>query len=335
VLATIALVFATVLSSAPAVGAAPAQPSNDGYVLLGGDGGVFPFGVPFSGSPASTHGCPDNTTDRTEPNGTCWSLALTPSGNGYWVLNGDTGDVFPFGDAASFGEPATDFVGVSRELVPNMVQIVATPSGLGYWVYEVGQSDLGMVSDFGDAGFFGDTTTYVQGHGGVALNGSPVGMAATPTGQGYWEVRSDGGVFSFGDAQFYGSTGALHLAAPIIGITATPTGGGYWLYAADGGVFSFGDAVFYGSTGAIHLAAPIVGMAANPAGPGYWLAAADGGVFSFGNARFYGSTGNLQLAAPVMSMTSAANGRGYWMVAYDGGIFVLRIVRGIAADLIL
>ena len=29
-----------------------------------------------------------------------------------------------------------------------------------------------------------------------------VGMAATPTGRGYWLVAADGGIFSFGDAGF-------------------------------------------------------------------------------------------------------------------------------------
>ncbi len=43
-------------------------------------------------------------------------------------------------------------------------------------------------------------------------------MAATPSGAGYWLVASDGGVFSFGDAQFFGSTGAIHLNQPIVGI---------------------------------------------------------------------------------------------------------------------
>jgi hypothetical protein len=30
-------------------------------------------------------------------------------------------------------------------------------------------------------------------------------MAATPTGLGYWLVAADGGIFTFGDASFYGS----------------------------------------------------------------------------------------------------------------------------------
>ena len=33
-------------------------------------------------------------------------------------------------------------------------------------------------------------------------------MATTPDKRGYWLVAADGGIFSFGDARFYGSTGA-------------------------------------------------------------------------------------------------------------------------------
>jgi len=98
-----------------------------------------------------------------------------------------------------------------------------------------------------------------------------VGMAATPDGKGYWLVASDGGIFSFGDAQFYGSTGSFSLNEPVVGMAATPDGKGYWLVASDGGIFSFGDARFFGSEGGTQLVAPAVGMAATPNGDGYWL----------------------------------------------------------------
>ena len=146
-------------------------------------------------------------------------------------------------------------------------------------------------------------------------------MAATPDGGGYWLVASDGGIFSFGDAAFYGSTGGIHLNQPIVGMAATPDGGGYWLVASDGGIFSFGDATFYGSTGATHLNQPIVGMAPTPDGGGYWLVASDGGIFSFGDATFYGSTGGTHLNQPIVGMTTTPDGGGYWLVASDGGIF--------------
>ena len=86
-------------------------------------------------------------------------------------------------------------------------------------------------------------------------------MAATPSGNGYWLVASDGGIFSFGDAAFYGSTGDMKLAKPIVGMAATPSGQGYWFVAADGGIFNFGDAKFEGSAGDQALPAGIVVMA--------------------------------------------------------------------------
>src|SRR6202020_587240 len=68
-----------------------------------------------------------------------------------------------------------------------------------------------------------------------------VGMAATPDGLGYWAVASDGGIFSFGDAAFEGSTGGMHLNAPIVGMAATPSGRGYWLGVTHRGIFDLRD----------------------------------------------------------------------------------------------
>jgi hypothetical protein len=89
-------------------------------------------------------------------------------------------------------------------------------------------------------------------------------MSATPSGIGYWLVASDGGIFAFGDARFFGSTGAIKLNQPIVGMGHSPSGNGYYLVAQDGGIFSFGDAGFYGSTGNIKLNKPINGMGALP-----------------------------------------------------------------------
>ncbi|MBF6558541.1 MAG: hypothetical protein IVW52_20830 [Acidimicrobiales bacterium] len=46
-------------------------------------------------------------------------------------------------------------------------------------------------------------------------------MTPTPDGRGYWMVASDGGIFSFGDAGFFGSTGSSNLNRPIVGMTPT------------------------------------------------------------------------------------------------------------------
>ncbi|MGH9164399.1 MAG: cell wall-binding repeat-containing protein, partial [Acidimicrobiales bacterium] len=177
-----------------------------------------------------------------------------------------------------------------------------------------------------DSAAFLEASTTVQR---VALLGDCSALAGvTPTGigagcgaDGYRLTAADGGVFAFGGAGFFGSTGALRLNRPIVGTSATPTDRGYWLVASDGGVFAFGDAVFAGSTGALRLNQPIVGMAATPSGRGYWLVASDGGVFAFGDARFLGSTGALRLNRPIVGMAASPTGRGYWLVSSDGGVF--------------
>jgi len=157
---------------------------------------------------------------------------------------------------------------------------------------------------------------------GVARPAGHCDVGAFQTsGQGYWEVASDGGIFTFGTAAFYGSMGSTPLNAPVVGMAATADQGGYWEVASDGGIFSFGDAQFYGSMGGIKLNAPVVGMAATPTGKGYWEVASDGGIFSFGAARFYGSMGGQHLNAPIVGMAAAPTGKGYWEVAKDGGIF--------------
>ena len=50
-------------------------------------------------------------------------------------------------------------------------------------------------------------------NGGLVLIGSPA--------MGYDLAAADGGVFSFGDARFYGSMGGTVLNQPVVGITAT------------------------------------------------------------------------------------------------------------------
>ena len=197
----------------------------------------------------------------------------------------------------------------------------AAPAALPEVIQPDTQSSYWLVDSAGEIYAYGSGMPYWGAPIGLNAAQRIVGAADSPFGLGYWMVGADGGVFSFGDAQFYGSTGAIQLNKPIVGMAATPDGGGYWLVASDGGVFSFGDAQFYGSTGAIRLNKPIVGVAATPDGGGYWLVASDGGIFAFGDAQFYGSTGSLRLNQPVVDMAATVDGAGYWLVAADGGIF--------------
>jgi Right handed beta helix region len=163
--------------------------------------------------------------------------------------------------------------------------------------------------------------------GGTQVYNTPV------PGTGYWQVASDGGVFTYGSAGFYGSTGNIKLNSPIVGMAPTQDQGGYWLVAADGGVFSFGDAPFFGSAGGTASTHPFVGMAAtpyvpgaggapaSPAGLGYWLVTSNGAILNYGDAGNFGSAINTSLNRPIVGITPTPDGKGYWLVASDGGVF--------------
>jgi hypothetical protein len=147
-------------------------------------------------------------------------------------------------------------------------------------------------------------------------------MAVTPSGNGYWLVASDGGIFAYGDAAFFGSTGGITLNKPIVGMAASATGNGYWLVASDGGIFAYGDAAFRGSTGGVRLNKPVVGMAASATGNGYWLVAADGGVFGFGDALGFGAVpGTGVNVSDVVGMGRSSGGAGYFVAARNGRVW--------------
>ena len=141
---------------------------------------------------------------------------------------------------------------------------------------------------------------------------------------GYWLAASDGGIFSFGNAQFYGSMGGRPLNAPVVGMAATADHHGYWLVASDGGIFSFGDAKFYGSTGDKVLNRPIEGMARDAEGTGYWMVAQDGGIFAFGSARYQGSLPGIGIDEDTArGLLPTSDGGGYLIYCGDGTAYEL------------
>ena len=54
----------------------------------------------------------------------------------------------------------------------------------------------------------------------MRLNAPVTGMAPTVSGDGYWLVATDGGIFTFGNAAFLGSMGGSHLNQPMNGMAA-------------------------------------------------------------------------------------------------------------------
>jgi sugar lactone lactonase YvrE len=247
--------------TAPGEPVGPAEPGaiahgaqlGSGYWLVASDGRIFAFGdARYLGSMGAI-----------PLNRPIVGMAATPTGNGYWLVASD-GGLFTFGVAKFSG--STGAIKLNKPIVG----MTATPTGNGYWLVA---SDGGIFA-FGDAAFYGSTGAIKLNKPIVSMTATPaslgtpqtpasLGTPQTPGGDGYWLVASDGGIFAFGDAAFYGSPAAQD-SQPVVGLTATASGAGYRLATSGGGVLAFGDAVFSGSVGAIGLRQPIVGMAAYP-----------------------------------------------------------------------
>ena len=155
----------------------------------------------------------------------------------------------------------------------------------------------------------------------------PIVTVPVAANEGFWLLGKDGGVFSFGTAQFYGSIGHLAGAKPIVSMAADPDGTGYWFVGADGGIFAF-RRPFWGSTGAIKLNKPIVGMAATPVRQGLLAGRLRRRHLRLRRRRV------LRLDRRHRASTSRSSGwpptpsgKGYWLVASDGGIFAFGDAR--------
>ena len=155
-----------------------------------------------------------------------------------------------------------------------------------------------------------------------------VGITPTANDGGYWLVASDGGIFSFGNADYYGSIPGLGLApagstnpkrlnAPIVGMVPSADGAGYFMVASDGGVFAFGDAKFEGSCPGIGgCSGAAVAVMPDASGNGYWLVTATGHVYAFGDAVNYGAPGPQSVAVTAAVRTD--DGAGYWLLFANG-----------------
>ena len=316
------------------------------YVTDGHDGTVTPIDVKTNTALTPIHAGP-----RLGPG----ALAVSPDGKTVYVVcanaTGGPSQLLPIDTATNTTKPAIGFVG------PAPGAIAITPDGKTAFVVESGvvlpidlatkktesrdprprvpPADRGHsrredrvrgrhgeirfgardADRRGHARAPGATITTRSFANGIAI--AP-GHAPVPN-RGYYLVASDGGVFTFGSAHFYGSTGAMTLNQPIVGMAVTPDHRGYWLVAADGGVFTFGDARFYGSLGGRHLDQPITGIAAATRG-GYWLLGAGGGVYTFGNARSHGSFTNDPPGAVSTAISGTGDGTGYLIVDTDGNV---------------
>ena len=194
-------------------------------------------------------------------------------GHGYYVLRAD-GTVLAYG-APYYGSinPALVHAGVSA------TGIALDPASGGYWVV----LSSGIVRGF-HAPYQGEA--YIRA-GGWGQYPAAVAICAGLDGRGYYVLRANGGVNSFGVRSHGSLAGHLHYGAtaPVVavGIALDSRTGGYWIATSNGNVTAF-NAPLHGSPlttahgGGRSLAT--TGIAADLGG-GYYVLGADGSVDNF------------------------------------------------------
>ncbi|HEY4963120.1 MAG TPA: hypothetical protein VIH90_00300 [Candidatus Saccharimonadales bacterium] len=153
-----------------------------------------------------------------------------------------------------------------------------------------------------------------------------VDMAMTPSGDGYYLLQADGGVFAFGDAVYSGGTNTISgVVGSPVGISASPDGRGYAIVTTAGGVYAFGGAPYYKTPGtnidpiSISYAGTPSGISYTPSSNGYAIVTTAGAVYAFGLAPGYGNASATSLThGNVVGIAYTRSGYGYYFV-HDSG----------------
>lgn len=141
---------------------------------------------------------------------------------------------------------------------------------------------------------------------------------------GYQLLSADGGLFSFGAAEFLGTPAALLPGKRWVAVSSLGDAVGLVAATADGAI------VRVGAPGSVEYkpdawpGQPVVDLAVTPDGDGFWLLDAAGGVFSHGSAAYHGSIPALELEGPrppASSIAPTPTGAGYWILDRAGGIY--------------
>ena len=188
-------------------------------------------------------------------------MAATPDGNGYWLVASD-GGIFSYGDASSTARPAPSTepahrrhgarrrtAGATGSSPPTAASsATATPSSTARRAPSTSTSPSSawprrltgrvLARRLRRRHLQLRRRRLLRLDRAIRLNMPIVGMAPTADGDGYWLVAFDGGVFTFGDAGFYGSTAGTGVYA--YGMIVDPSSPGYAVVTANGSATVFG-----------------------------------------------------------------------------------------------
>ena len=172
------------------------------------------------------------------------------------------------------------------------------------------------------AGSSPSVTPSTSRHPDPTLSSAITGMAVTPDGEGYWLVGTDGGIFAYGDAPFYGSLGSIRLNGPVVAITSTPDGEGLLAGGHRRRCLRFRGRRLLRVDGRPH-ASPARSWESRPrlTVTGTGSSPPTAACSPSATPRSTGRWGLRTWLAGVTGIAATNDGKGYWMVAGDGGVF--------------
>ncbi|HEX6348400.1 MAG TPA: hypothetical protein VF160_03300 [Candidatus Dormibacteraeota bacterium] len=139
--------------------------------------------------------------------------------------------------------------------------------------------------------------------------------------RGYSILNQAGGIYSFGDAAYYGNLIDHHYPGPAIGLASTPNGGGYAILNTGGGIYTFGNAQYLGNLIDHHYPGPAVAISETPSGRGYAILTSSGALYTFGDALYFGNLLDHHFPGPAVSFAYTPDGQGYDILTASGAIY--------------
>lgn len=157
-----------------------------------------------------------------------------------------------------------------------------------------------------------------NGSASVAVSNLACGLAPT---RGYDILTSFGGIYSFGDSQYYGNLIDHGYPGPAIGLATTPSGRGYDILTTWGGIYTFGDAQYFGNLVDHSYPGTAVALANTPSGHGYAILGPTGSLYTFGDASYFGNLIDHGYPGRAVSLAYTPSGNGYSILTDSGAIY--------------
>jgi hypothetical protein len=140
-------------------------------------------------------------------------------------------------------------------------------------------------------------------------------------GRGYSILTGFGGIYSFGNARYWGNLIDRGYPGQAVSLTEMPDGAGYSILTAPGGIYSFGDARYFGNLLDHGFPGPAVSLAETPDGGGYALLNSAGAVYNFGASQYFGNLLDHGYGGTPVALAYTPAGLGYYILTAQGAIY--------------